>query len=114
MWLDHDTLAAGRDSRANAEGVRQQRGQMAPRGATVVDYDLLSYSGPEACLHLLSLVSPVDVALAVAYPPLMPTAFWAELRRRGMRWLEAPEEELPRTQATDCARRGSTPPHHAR
>ena len=31
----------------------------------------------------------------------MPTAFWAELQRRGVRLLEAPEDEFLRTQATN-------------
>ena len=101
MWLDHDTLAVGRGFRTNAEGVRQLRGLLEPLGASVLDYDLPYFTGPEACLHLLSLISPVDVDLAVAYPPLMPTAFWTELRRRGIRLLEVPEEEFLHTQATN-------------
>jgi dimethylargininase len=101
LWLDHDTLAVGRGFRTNAEGVRQLRALLGPLGVTVVDYDLPFFRGPEACLHLLSLVSPVDADLAVAYPPLMPTAFWAELRRRGVRLLEVPEEEFLHTQATN-------------
>ena len=101
LWLDHDTLAVGRGFRTNDEGVRQLRALLEPLGASVVDYDLPYFSGPEACLHLLSLISPLDVDLAVAYPPLMPTAFWAELRRRGVRLLEVPEEEFARTQATN-------------
>lgn len=101
LWLDHDTLAVGRGFRTTADGVRQLRGLLEPGGVTVVDYDLPFFTGPEACLHLLSLISPVDVDLAVAYPPLMPTALWAELRRRGVRLLEVPEEEFVRTQATN-------------
>jgi dimethylargininase len=101
MWLDHDTLAVGCGFRTNAEAVGQLRALLAPLGVTVLDYDLPYFTGPEACLHLLSLVSPVDVDLAVAYPPLMPTAFWDELRRRGVRLLEVPEEEFLRTQATN-------------
>jgi dimethylargininase len=101
MWLDHDTLAVGRGFRTNAEGVRQLRALLAPLGVTVLDYDLPYFTGPEACLHLLSLISPVDEGLAVAYPPLMPTAFWDELKRRGVRLLEVPEEEFARTQATN-------------
>jgi len=101
LWLDHDTLAVGRGFRTNAEGVRQLRALLAPLGVTVLDYDLPFFTGPEACLHLLSLVSPVDVDLAVAYPPLMPTAFWTELKRRGVRLLEVPEEEFLSTQATN-------------
>ncbi len=101
VWLDHDTLAVGRGFRTNAEGVQQLRELLAPRGVTVLDYDLPYFAGPDACLHLLSLISPVDKDLAVAYTPLMPTAFWAELKRRGIRLLEVPEEESTRTQATN-------------
>ncbi len=101
LWLDHDTLAVGRGFRTNAEAVRQLRTLLAPLGVTVLDYDLPFFTGPEACLHLLSLISPVDVDLAVAYPPLMPTAFWTELRRRGVRLLEVPEDEFLHTQATN-------------
>ena len=101
MWLDHDTLAVGRGFRSNAAGVSQLRGLLGPLGITVLDYDLPYFSGPDACLHLLSLISPVDVDLAVAYPPLMPTSFWEELRRRGVRLLEVPEDEFLRTQATN-------------
>jgi N-dimethylarginine dimethylaminohydrolase len=101
LWLDHDTLAVGRGFRTNVEGVRQVRELLRPLGVSVVDYDLPYFTGPDACLHLLSLVSPVDVDLAVAYPQLMPTALWHELRRRGVRLLEAPEEEFACTQATN-------------
>ncbi len=101
LWLDHDTLAVGRGFRTNAEGVRQLRGLLEPIGVTVLDFDIPYSTGPEACLHLLSLISPVDVDLAVAYPPLMPTAFWSELKRRGVRLLEVPEVEFARTQATN-------------
>jgi dimethylargininase len=101
LWLDHDTLAVGRGFRTNDEGVRQLRDLLAPLGVTVLDYDLPYFTGREACLHLLSLISPVDTDLAVAYPPLMPTAFWVELKRRGVRLLEVPEEEFLYTQATN-------------
>jgi dimethylargininase len=101
LWLDHDTLAVGRGFRSNAEGVRQLRGLLQPLGVAVVDYDLPYHAGPDACLHLLSLISPVDVDLAVAYPALMPTAFWTELRRRGVRLLEVPDHEFACTQATN-------------
>jgi dimethylargininase len=101
MWLDHDTLAVGRGFRTNREGVHQLRALLASHGVAVIDYDLPFFTGPEACLHLLSAISPVDIDLAVAYPPLMPVAFWAELRRRGVRLLEVPEAEFLQTQATN-------------
>ena len=120
LWLDHDTLAVARGFRTNAEGVRQLRALLAPLGVTVLDYDLPYFAGPEVCLHLLSLISPVDADLAVAYPPLMPTAFWAELKRRGVRLLEVPEEEFLHTQATNvltvaprrCIMLGGSPVTH--
>jgi len=120
LWLDHDTLAVGRGFRTNAEGVRQLRALLAPLGVTVLDYDLPYFAGPEVCLHLLSLISPVEADLAVAYPPLMPTAFWAELKRRGVRLLEVPEEEFLHTQATNvltvaprrCIMLGGSPVTH--
>jgi dimethylargininase len=101
LWLDHDTLAVGRGFRTNAQGVRQLAGLVAPLGVEVVGYDLPYFTGPEACLHLLSLLSPVDVDLAVAYPPLLPTGLWKELRARGVHLLEVPEDEFLRTQGTN-------------
>jgi N-dimethylarginine dimethylaminohydrolase len=101
MWLDHDTLAVGVGFRTNEEGVRQLRALLEPLGVTVLDYDLPYFTGPDACLHLLSCISPVDTDLAVAYPPLMPVAFWAELKRRGVRLLEVPEREFLHSQATN-------------
>ena len=101
-------VARPRHPRGRPRLSHERRGRpSAPRpsraalGAAVLDYDLPYFTGPEACLHLLSLISPVDVDLAVAYPPLMPTAFWTELRRRGVRLLEVPEEEFLHTQATN-------------
>jgi N-dimethylarginine dimethylaminohydrolase len=101
MWLDHDTLAVGVGFRTDAEGVRQLRGILGGIGVKVLDYDLPYFTGPEACLHLLSLISPVCEDTAVAYPSLMPTAFWKELHERGVRLLEVPYEEFARTQATN-------------
>jgi len=101
MWIDHDTLAVGRGFRTNHEAVRQMRDALEPTGVAVLDYDLPYFTGPEACLHLLSLISPVTDDLAVAYPPLMPTAFWRELTERGMRLLEVPYDEFLTTQATN-------------
>ena len=101
MWLDHDTLAVGLGFRTNPEAVRQMRAALEPLGVTVLDYDLPYFTGPEACLHLLSLISPVTEDTAVAYPQLMPTAFWKELQERGIKLLEVPYEEFLHTQATN-------------
>jgi dimethylargininase len=94
FWLDRCTLAIGLGFRTNAEGVRQIATALRPLGAQVLPIELPYYSGPAACLHLLSLISVVDHNLAVVYPPLMSVPFWRELQRRGFRLVECPEAEF--------------------
>ena len=96
LWLDERTLAVGQGFRTNAEGLRQLREILT--GVEVLPVELPYFGGPEACLHLLSLISLVDRDLAVVYPPLMPVSFWKLLQDRGFRLVEVPEEEFP-TQA---------------
>jgi len=95
LWLDRRTLAVGQGFRTNAEGARQLREALAPLGVEVVPVELPVWTGPEACLHLLSLISLVDHDLAVVYPPLLSVPFWLLLRDRGFRLVEVPEEEVP-------------------
>lgn len=94
LWVDHDTLAVGQGFRTNAEGLRQLREALEPLGVMVLPVELPYYTGPEACLHLLSLISLVDEKLAVVYPPLMAVSFWQELKRREIQMLEVPAEEF--------------------
>lgn len=93
LWLDPGTLAVGQGFRTNAEGLRQLRQILT--GIEVLPVELPFFTGPEACLHLLSLISVVDRDLAVVYPPLMPVSFWRTLRDRGFRLVDVPEEEFP-------------------
>lgn len=94
LWVDNDTLAVGQGFRTNAEGLRQLREALEKIGVTVIPVELPYYTGPEACLHLLSLISIVDDLTAVVYPPLMAVPFWQELRRRGFRLIDVPGEEF--------------------
>jgi len=94
LWLDHNTLAVGQSFRTNAEGFRQLREALAEIGGSVLPVELPYYTGPEACLHLLSLMSIVDERLAVIYPPLTAVPFWQELQRRDFRLIEVSEEEF--------------------
>jgi dimethylargininase len=94
LWVDHDTLAVGQGFRTNAEGLRQLRDALAPLGVATVPVELPYFTGPEACLHLLSLISLVADDLAVVYPPLLAVPFWNLLRERGFRIVEVPEEEF--------------------
>ena len=94
LWLDHETLAVGLGFRTNAEGLHQLREVLAGIGVTVIPVELPYYTGPETCLHLLSLISIVDDHLAVVYPPLLSVQFWKELQWRGFRLVEVPDAEF--------------------
>lgn len=94
LWLDARLLAIGQGFRTNAEAVRQIRSALAPHGVAVITADLPYYTGPEACLHLLSVISMVDAGVAVAYRPLLPVPFYQELVRRGVKIVDVPEAEF--------------------
>ena len=95
LWVDHDTLAVGLGFRTNAEGFHQLREVLSKIGVKVIPVELPYYTGPEACLHLLSLISIVAENTAVVYPPLISVPFWQELQRRAFNLLVVPEEEFP-------------------
>lgn len=94
LWVDHDTLAVGQGFRTNAEGARQLREALESIGVTVIPVELPYYTGPEACLHLLSLISIVAPRTAVVYPPLLSVPFWQELQRRDFHLIEVPDQEF--------------------
>jgi len=92
MWLDQRTLLVGRSYRTNDAGIRAL-GEALP-GVEVLAFDLPRLRGPDACLHLLSLLSPLDDDLVVAYPPLMPIRLLELLAEREIAIVEVPEEEF--------------------
>jgi dimethylargininase len=94
LWVDERTLAVGQGFRTNAEGLRQLDAELSPMGVEVVPVPLPYFTGPEACLHLLSLISIVDQRLAVVYLPLLSVPFMQELERRGFTFVEVPEAEF--------------------
>jgi len=94
LWVDPNTLAAGLGFRTNLEGVRQLREVLEPMGVAVIPVELPYHGGPEACLHLMSLISIVDEKVAVIYRPLLAVPFWQALSARGYRFVEVPPEEF--------------------
>jgi N-dimethylarginine dimethylaminohydrolase len=92
MWLDQRTLLVGRSYRTNDAGIRALREALP--GVEVLAFDLPRLRGPDACLHLLSLLSPLDDDLVVAYPPLMPIRLLELLAERRIAIVEVPEEEF--------------------
>ena len=94
LWVDHDTLAVGLGFRTNAEGMRQLREVLSGIGVKFIPVELPYYTGPKACLHLLSLISIVDENTAVVYPPLIAVPFWQELQQRDFKLITIPNEEF--------------------
>lgn len=94
LWLDEQTLAVGRGYRTNDAGIAQLTELLAELEVEVIPVALPHWRGPSECLHLLSLISPVAADLAVAYPPLLASAFVELLEDRGWRLVRVADEEF--------------------
>jgi len=94
VWVDGVTLAVGRGVRTNESGIDQLAEILRPIGVTVLSYDLPLWQGVEACLHLMSVISPLADKLALVHAPLMPAAFYLMLEERGYTLIHAPESEF--------------------
>ncbi len=92
LWLDDDTLAVGLGFRTN-EAALDQLAELMP-DVDVVGVPLPYHTGPKDCLHLMSLISLIDDDLAVVYRPLLPVPFIQLLERRGVQFVDVPENEL--------------------
>ncbi|HKZ98208.1 MAG TPA: arginine deiminase family protein [Thermoplasmata archaeon] len=94
VWLDHDTLAVGQGFRTNVDGLRQLDDLLRGLDVDTVPVPLPYHEGPEACLHLMSLLSLVDDDLAVVYPRLLPVPLWDVLGSMGIELVEVPDDEF--------------------
>jgi len=92
IWLDESTLLVGRGYRTNDAGI--QALQSALPGVDVLAFDLPHLHGSEVVLHLLSLLSPLDGDLVVAYLPLLPVRLVQLLEDREIRIVEVPDDEF--------------------
>ena len=92
LWLDEDTLVVGLGYRTNQAGADQIASALP--GVNVITVDLPHYHGPAEVMHLLSLVSPLDRDLALAYLHLMPVRLVELLHERGYDLVDVPDEEF--------------------
>ncbi len=90
--LDESTLLAGQGYRTNVPGIAALS-ELLP-DVDVVAFDLPYYHGRDEVMHLLTLLSPLDRDLAVAFLPLLPVRLVQLLEERGIRLVEVPEEEF--------------------
>jgi len=93
VWFDERTVAVGQGYRTNAEGIRQFAALLGG-GVTVMSVPLPHWHGPGDVMHLMSLVSPVDDALAVVFSRLLPVPFRQWLLARGTTLVEVPDDEF--------------------
>jgi arginine deiminase len=94
VFLDERTVAVGQGYRTNAEGIRQLRAILADEVDEVVTVPLPHWNGPEDVLHLMSLLSPIDIDLLLVRSRLLPAPFRQWLLARGAELLEVPDDEF--------------------
>jgi N-dimethylarginine dimethylaminohydrolase len=94
VWVDANTLAVGRGVRTNQDGIQQLSNLLSPKGISVFGFDLPLWHGEEACLHLMSVISPLADDLALVYAPLLPATFYQMLRARGIKLVEGDADEF--------------------
>jgi len=93
FWLDSSTLAVGRSYRTNQAAIDQLRPMLAADGVNIEVFDLPHDLGPEFCLHLMSVISPVREDLAVVFERLAPVALLQALAARGIDYVCVPDED---------------------
>lgn len=94
VWLDAKTLLIGHGYRTNGEGIEQIRKMLAPYGVEVHAFDLPHFQGPDAVLHLMSVLSPISQDKAVVYEPLAPIRLLEFLKSRNITWLTVNDTEV--------------------
>jgi dimethylargininase len=92
LWLDERTLLVGRGYRTNDAGIHAL--QSALPDVDVLTFDLPHLHGGDVVLHLLSLLSPLDDDLVVAYLPLLPVRLVQLLHSLEIQIVEVPDEEF--------------------
>ena len=94
VWLDAKTLLIGHGYRTNGEGIAQIRKMLAPYGVEVHAFDLPHFQGPDAVLHLMSVLSPISQDRAVVYELLAPIRLLEFLKSRNITWLTVNDTEV--------------------
>ena len=88
VWIDERTLAVGRGSRSNAEGIRQLQQLFGDLVDELIVVDL-----PPQVFHLMGIISLIDHDLAFINSRMLPAPFRQWLLGRGFKLLELPPSE---------------------
>jgi dimethylargininase len=92
MWLRPDVLCVGRSLRTNEAGIAQLRALLPD--ADVRAFDVPYAGGPDECLHLLSVISPLRDDAAAVYLPLLPAGLFRLLEEMGTTLVTVPDAEF--------------------
>jgi dimethylargininase len=92
LWLRPGLFCIGRSLRTNGAGAEQLAAIV---GGDVRIFDVPYANGPGECLHLLSLISPVDEQAAVVHLPMLPAGMYELLRDLDFDLIPVPPEEMP-------------------
>jgi dimethylargininase len=85
VWLDDKTVLAGEGYRTNAEGIAQLYDLLSSHGIEVLTAPLPYGLGPDACLHLMSLISILEEPTALVDLPWLSVSTVRELEHRDFR-----------------------------
>jgi N-dimethylarginine dimethylaminohydrolase len=106
IWLDGNTCAVADGYRTNAEGIRQLGTLLGP-DVHIEVAQLPHGDGPGACLHPMSLISPLDADLALVYSKLMPVRFRQWLLDRDITFVEVPRRRVRTDHGLQCVGPGT-------
>lgn len=92
FWVAPGVFCIGRSLRTNRAGAEQLAALV---GGEVHVFDVPYANGPDECLHLLSVISPVAERAAAVFLPLLPAGLYDLLRELEFNLLPVPDDEFP-------------------
>jgi len=90
FWLRPDMPCVGRSLRTNQSGIDQ----LAPLLGEVHVFDVAYDAGPEACLHLMSVISMIADDLALVERGRLPAGLHSLLHDLGVRLIDVAPDEI--------------------
>lgn len=93
VWIDDVTVAIGRGYRTNDEGIRQFKELTKDFIEQYIIVQMPHAGGPDACLHLMSIISFLDRKTACVYSEYMPVFFREYLLSKGIKLIECNKTE---------------------
>ena len=93
VWINERSVAVGEGYRSNSEGIKQLKDLLSDIVDTVISVPLPHWTGPLDCLHLMSLLSPIDKDLFLVYSRLLPVPFLKYLSLLKIKLIHVPDNE---------------------